>query len=135
MPNIKNLIKLTKEREKNYVKINLLFIFVFLNIWDFVANHEFFNGMILGIFLFGPAVFLWFVGKIRLVALVTLISILEFVMMAIFIAEGFELGGSATYLKSIFWAPYLAMAGLNGYWGLKVYSDYREKNVRKSESI
>ena len=48
-------------------------------------------------------------------------------MIGVFLAEGFELGGLESTLKSIFWLPYLVMAAINGYWGLKIYSDYREK--------
>jgi len=49
------------------------------------------------------------------------------VVMLVFVAEGFELGGVATTLKSIFWLPYLLMAGANGFWGLKIYSEHREE--------
>ena len=122
-----SLLKWSKEREQNYVKVNLLFIFIFLNIWDFAVNKTFFNGMVLGVLMFGPAIFLWIVGTVRAAALITLISIFEFVVMAIFIAEGFELGGIGSTLKSIFWLPYLIMAGFNSFWGLKIYSKYRER--------
>lgn len=124
---IKSFLKLTNDRERNYVKANLLFIFIFLNIWDFAVNRSFFNGMILGILMFAPTVFLWFVGTVRATAFVTLISILEFVIIAIFLAEGFELGGISVTPKTIFWLPYLVMAGVNGFWGLKIYSQYRER--------
>ena len=122
-----SLLKWSKEREQNYVKVNLLFIFIFLNIWDFVVNRAIFNGMVLGVLMFGPAIFLWIVGTVRAAALITLISIFEFVVMAVFIAEGFELGGIGSTLKSIFWLPYLVMAGFNSFWGLKIYSKYRER--------
>src|SRR3989344_8341069 len=89
--------------EKNLVKINLLFIFVFLNLWDFAISREFFNGMVLGLVMFGPTAFLWLVGTMRATVLVTLISIFEFAMILIFVLEGFELGGTATTLKSVFW--------------------------------
>jgi len=59
-----------------------------------------------------------------------LISIFEFAMILIFVLEGFELGGAATTLKSIFWIPYLLMAGVNGFWGLKIYSEHREKKTK-----
>lgn len=114
---------------KNLFKINLIFIFVFLNIWDFLINRAFFNGMVLGILMFGPNVFLWIVGTVRAAALVTLISILEFTTIAIFIAEGFELAGLAVTMKSLFWLSYLFIAGFNGFWGLKIYSQYREKKL------
>ena len=116
--------------EKNLVKINLLFIFVFLNLWDFAISREFFNGMVLGLVMFGPTAFLWLVGTMRATVLVTLISIFEFAMILIFVLEGFELGGTATTLKSVFWIPYLLMAGVNGFLGLKIYSESREKVIR-----
>src|SRR3989338_9127010 len=132
---IKQFFKLTKDRERNYVKVNLLFIFVFLNIWDFAVNRSFFNGMILGVFIFGPATFLWFVNTVRATAFITLISVLEFVTIAIFLAEGFELGGISVTPKTIFWLPYLVAAGVNGFWGLKIYSNYREKQLGSGSSI
>ena len=122
-----SFLKLTKDRERNYVKINLIFIFIFLNIWDFAVNRSFFNGMILGILMFAPAVFLWFVSTVRATAFVTLISIVEFVIIAIFLAEGFELGGISVTPKTIFWLPYLVAAGVNGFWGLTIYSQFRER--------
>ena len=120
-------IKIQGKFEKNLVKINLLFIIVFLNLWDFVVSREFLNGMVLGIVMFGPTTFLWLVGTLRAAALVTLISIFEFFLMAVFVLEGFELGGTATTLKSVFWLPYLIMTAVNGFWGLKLYSEQREK--------
>lgn len=113
--------------EKNLAKINLIFIFVFLNIWDFLVSREFFNGMVLGLLMFGPAAFLWFVATVRAAAMVTLISLFEFVVMLVFVLEGFELSGTEATLKSLFWLPYLLMAGVNGFWGLKIYSQWREK--------
>ena len=125
-------IKIYGRFERSLAKINLFFIFIFLNIWDFLVSREFFNGMILGLAMFGPSVFLWFVGTVRAAALVTLISIFEFGVMTVFVLEGFELGGAATSLKSIFWVPYLLMAAVNGFWGLKIYSEYREKKAKKA---
>ena len=125
-------IKIYGRFERSLAKINLFFIFIFLNIWDFLVSREFFNGMILGLAMFGPSVFLWFVGTVRAAALVTLISIFEFGVMTVFVLEGFELGGAATSLKSIFWVPYLLMAAVNGFWGLKIYSEYREKTAKKA---
>jgi len=123
-------IKIQGKFEKNLVKINLLFIIIFLNIWDFAVSREFLNGMVLGIVMFGPAVFLWLVGTLRATVLLTLISIFEFAMILIFVLEGFELGGTATTLKSVFWIPYLLMAGVNGFWGLKIYSEARERKAK-----
>ena len=62
--NFKESLKFTKNLEMNLVKTNLIFIFVFLNIWDFVISRGFLNGMILGILMFGPTAFLWFIGTV-----------------------------------------------------------------------
>ena len=123
---IKSSLKFSNKIEQNLVKINLLFVFVFLNLWDFLISREFFNGMVLGILMFGPPTFLWIVGTTRAAALVTLISIFEFAVLGVFVLEGFELGGAATTVKSVFWLPYLLMAVVNGFWGLKIYSEHRE---------
>lgn len=125
-----SLFKFSGKFEKNLPKINLLFIFIFLNIWDFVISREVLNGMVLGILMFGPAAFLWFIGTVRAVAVVTLISIFEFTVMAVFVAESFQLSGAETTAKSIFWLPYLIMASVNGFWGLKIYSAWREKRQK-----
>ncbi|OGD95103.1 hypothetical protein A3F02_03395 [Candidatus Curtissbacteria bacterium RIFCSPHIGHO2_12_FULL_38_9b] len=114
--------------KNNLFKIHLLFIFIFLNIWDYAVNRTFFNGMVLGLIMFGPSSFLWFIGTVRAAALITLVSIFEFTMMMVFSLEGFGLSGaSVTTLKSLFWLPYLLMAGINSFLGLKIYSEYREK--------
>lgn len=131
---LRPFFKFSGKFEKNLTKINLVFIFIFLNIWDFVLNRIFFNGMVLGILMFSPAVFLWYIGKFRAVVLLTILSIFEFVVMLVFVLEGFELGGSATGVKSLFWVPYLLMAAVNGFWGLKIYSEYREKKMGKAFS-
>ena len=117
---IKNLIK-------NKAKFNLLFVLVFLNIWDFAVNQDFFNGMVMGIVMFLPAVFFWFIGTVRAAAVVTLISLFEFTVLSVFIIDGLSAG-----LKSVFWIPYLAMAGLNLSWGLKIYTNYRKKRKGKN---
>ena len=128
---LKSTFDFSGKFEKNLTKINLFFIFIFLNIWDFVVSRELFNAMILGLVMFGPAAFLWLVGNIRAIALLTLISIFEFTVMLIFVLEGFQLGGLDTTLKSIFWLPFLLMAAVNGFWGLKIYSEAKEKVVKK----
>lgn len=130
MVNIKTVLKFSGRFEKNLAKINLLFIVVFLNIWDFALSREFFNGMVLGLVMFGPAIFLWLVGNIRAIALITLVSVFEFMMLLVFILEGFQTGGTNTTLKSLFWTPYLLMAGFNGFWGLKIYSEFREREQK-----
>lgn len=115
---------------KKFVKINFLFILIFLNIWDFLLTGAFFNAMVMGLVLFGPVAALWFWGVFRAVVVLTLVSILEFTLMAIFLVEGLELGGLASTLKSLFWLPYLVMAGLNGFWGLSIYYKYRESKSK-----
>lgn len=128
MTTLSKFFELEGTLPKRLTRVNLLFILVFLNFWDFVINRTFFNGMAIGIIMFGPSLFLWYLGKLRAVVLLTLISIFEFMVMLVFVLEGFELGGSATTLKSIFWVPYLVMAGVNGFVGLKIYSERKEKN-------
>ena len=118
MKRLKSVFVWSKKREKNYVKINLIFIFIFLNIWDFAVNRVFFNGMVLGILMFGPAAFLWLIGTFRAIALIILISFFEFMVMLIFIGEGLELGGVG--LKGVFWGGDLGGRGLNRLWGVKV---------------
>ncbi len=114
--------KWVSEKERIYLWLNLLFIFVFLNVWDFALNGTFFNGMILGLVMFGPISFLWFLKRFRAVVLVTLVSLFEFMAMLVFVWEGFALSGVGYSSKSIFWIVYLAAAGINLYWGLSIYS-------------
>ncbi|MBI2327034.1 hypothetical protein HYU92_01840 [Candidatus Curtissbacteria bacterium] len=128
--NLRALFKLTGKRKMNLLKINLLFIFIFLNIWDFVISREFINGMAFGLVMFGPVAFLWFMGTIKSVALLTLISIFEFTLLSIILVEGFELGQGIT-AKSLFWSPYFLMAAVNGFWGLKIYSEFKEEKELK----
>lgn len=116
--------------ERKLFKLNLLFVFVFLNVWDFVVNHTFFNAMTIGAIMFAPSMFLWFVGNLRAVVLLTLISLLEFFVMLVFVLEGFELSGTATTLKSAFWLPYFAMSGVNAFVGLKLYTQFKEKLLK-----
>lgn len=105
-----------------YLRLNIIFIFIFANIWDFALNRSFFNGMVIALLMFGPAVFFWFVGNLRSMAVLTLYSIFEFIVMLVFVAEGLELGGKATILKAIFWLPYLVLAGFNSFWALGIYT-------------
>ncbi|OGD86717.1 hypothetical protein A2164_03575 [Candidatus Curtissbacteria bacterium RBG_13_35_7] len=134
MKRFKVIFKFLIKSEKKLAQINLLFIFIFLIIWDFINNKQFFNAMTIGMVLFGPATFLWFVGTVRAAALIVLVSIFEFMVLLIFVAEGFELGGVESTLKSIFWIPYLLMAGINGFWGLKIYSECRENRITRHNS-
>lgn len=116
---------------KILLKLNLAFVFIFLNIWDYAVNRDFFNGMILGMLMFSPAIFLWFIGTIRAAALITLISTLEFLVLAVFLFQGLELSGFRGFLESSFWLPYLIVAGINGFLGLKIYSEYREQKEKQ----
>lgn len=110
------------------LQINLLFVLVFLNIWDYVTSKELFNAMVLGIFIFGVPMILWFWGSFRAVMLNTLVSILESVILVVFIMQSFELAGFSTGVsKSLFWFPYLLLAIFNAVWGLRIYSKNKEK--------
>lgn len=109
--------------------MNLIFIFGFLNVWDFSINKILFNGMALGAIMFLPIVFLWYLERFRATVLLTLISIFEFMVMAVFVWEGFELGGAAYTPKSLFWIPFLVAAGFNGFLGLNIYSKVKQKSL------
>ena len=134
MKRFKVIIKFANSTEKRLTQINLIFIFVFLVIWDYANNGQFLNAMSIGVVMFGPMTVLWFLGSLRAIALLVLVSIFQFVVMLVFIAEGFELAGLDSTIKSIFWIPYLVMAGVNGFWGLKIYSGIREKKITKNDS-
>lgn len=119
--------------KQKILRTNLLFIFIFLNIWEFILAREIFNGMILGIVIFGPVAFLWFMKTLRAAMLATAVSIFEAVILAVFVIEGFEFGGAAATLKSLFWVPYLAMAAVNMMVGLMIYGDFKAKKVKKTK--
>ena len=120
-------------RRGTILKINLLFIFVFSNIWEFVLTGELFNGMILSFFLFGPSVFLWYVKSVRAAMLVTLISIFEVTLLVVFISQGFALVGLVASVKLISWLPYLIMAGFNAIVGLRVYARHKVGKIKRGE--
>jgi len=111
-----------------YLKANLVFIFVFLNLWDFFVNRIIFNSMIVGVFMFGLTTFLWLFGSVWAATLITLVSVLEFAVMLIFMGEGLALGGTTFSLKSAFFLPFLVWSGVNAYWGLKTYYNFKERN-------
>lgn len=119
--------------KRNLALLNAVFIFIFLNIWDYLLSRDILNAMITGIFMFGPSMVLWFIAKIKGEILITLISIFEFVVMLVFVLEGFQLAGVANTTKAIFWVPFLLMAGVNSFWGLKFYSEHREKLEKKAK--
>ena len=115
---------------QKYAKKNLIFIFLVLNVWEFAISRVIFNAMFIGLVLFGPVTFLWYLNRFRAVVLLTVISILEFMMMLVFLWEGFELNGLSLSLKSIFWVPFLGIAGVNATWGLNIYSKKTQKEGR-----
>lgn len=123
------LLKLSGKFEKDLFQINLLFIFIFINIWDYIVSRQLINGMVIGVLMFGPSALLWLIGTIRAIALLTLVSIFEFLVILVFVLEGLQLSGAGLTLKTIFWVPYLLVAGINGFWGLKIYSENREKKL------
>lgn len=112
---------------RNFAIANILFVFVFLNIWDLAINKILFNGMAVGAVLFLPVVFLWYLDRFRATVLLTIISIFEFMVMFVFVWEGFELSGVGYSTKSIFWVPFLLAAGLNAFLGLNIYSKVKKK--------
>lgn len=111
------------------VVVNLLFVFVFLNIWEFALSREFINGMVLGVLIFGPITFLWFIKSLKSAMLATLLSIFEVTILSVFVVEGFEFGGALATLKSLYWAPYLLMAFVNVIVGLRIYNAYKNAVV------
>lgn len=121
---------------QNWVfKLNVLFVFVFLNIWDYVTSGEVINGMVLGIFMFAVPTALWLIRDFRVAMLNTFISIIEFTMLFIFMMQSFEIGGAMNgAYKSLFWLPYLLLAGFNAYCGLRIYSKNKAKFEKKLEA-
>lgn len=116
-------------------KANVIFVFVFLNIWDFVTSREIFNAMVLGLFMFTIPAILWLSRDFKIVMLNTLISIMEFVTLLVFVMQSFEIGGAMNGAsKSLFWMPYLLLAGFNAFWGLRIYSK-NKKRVEKRLKI
>lgn len=113
------------------LKTNLIFIFIFLNVWEFILSRELFNGMIFGLLMFGPVAFLWFMKTLRASMLATFVSIFEVTILSVFVIEGFEFGGALAAVKSVYWLPYLAMATVNMVVGLKIYADFKEKRTKK----
>ncbi len=116
--------------ERKILKTNLLFIFVFLNVWEFILSRELFNGMIFGLLMFGPVAFLWFLKTLRASMLATFISVFEVTVLAVFATEGFEFGGALAAAKSIYWVPYLAMAIINMIVGLRIYAKFKESKPK-----
>lgn len=118
--------------KRNLALLNVVFILVFLNLWDFLLSREILNAMMIGVFMFAPIAVLWFIGRLRSEVLITLISIFELVVMLVFVLQGFSLSELDLSSKTIFWIPFLVVAGFNSIWGLKFYSEYRESLSRNS---
>lgn len=121
-----NLGKFFKKARFSIFKFNLIFVFVFLNIWDFIISRQLFNAMVLGVVMFGPVTFLWSVKSFKAYMLATLYSIFLSSMLAVFFVEGYEPGAS-WFLKMSFWLPYLVIAIVNAFWGLRIYSKHKAK--------
>lgn len=119
-------LKLFGKSRSNIVKFNLIFVFIFLNIWDFVISREFLNAMVLGIVMFGPVTVLWFVNSFKVSMLATLYSIFLTTVLSVFFIEGYQ-GGAGWFLKISFWSPYLVVAFVNAFWGLRIYSKHKIK--------
>lgn len=119
--------------KRKILKTNLIFIFVFLNIWEFILSRELFNGMIFGLVMFGPIAFLWFLKTLRASMLATFISVFEVTVLSVFVIEGFEFGGALAAAKSIYWIPYLVMAVGNMVVGLKIYGSFKSRGVKKTK--
>ena len=111
---------------KDIFAANLLFIFVFLNLWDLAISHRIFNAMAIGVFIFsGPAV-LWLIGKLWAIAIVTLVSFMEVLIIAVMLLQGIQISGADITLKTIFFAPFLVMACINMVLGLRFYTKGRK---------
>lgn len=123
---MKKQLKFFGKIGSNIVKFNLVFVFVFLNVWDFIISRQLFNAMVLGVVMFGPVTILWAIKTFKASMLATLYSIFLSSMLAVFFVEGYEPGAS-WFLKMSFWLPYLIVAVINAFWGLRIYSKYRTK--------
>lgn len=110
------------------VKFNLLFVLVFLNIWDFMISREFLNASVLGIIMFAPATILWVIDSFKAAMLGTLYSLFLAAVLAVFFIEGYE-SEVGWFFKISFWLPYLAAAVVNAVWGLRIYGKYKRKAV------
>lgn len=118
--------ELLKNNRLNIVKFNLIFVFVFLNIWDFIISRQLFNAMVLGVVMFGPVIFLWSVKSFKVSMLATLYSISLSSILTVFFVEGYE-AGAGWFLKIIFWFPYLIVGFINAFWGLRIYSKHKTR--------
>ncbi|MBI3342266.1 hypothetical protein HY024_04040 [Candidatus Curtissbacteria bacterium] len=117
-------------------KLNIIFVVVFLNVWDYLTSGELINGMVLGFFMFGIPMVLWLIKDFRAAMANTFLSIMEFATLLVFMVQSFEIGGAANgAYKSLFWLPYLLLAGFNAYVGLRIYSKNKAKVERRIEKL
>ncbi len=124
-------MKLNLLSRRKILKTNLVFILVFLVIWELLLSGELFNGMIFGLMLFGPVAFLWYLDKIRASMIATLVSVFEVTILAVFLVESIQFGGAAATVKSIYWIPYFAMAVINTIVGLRIYKQSFSANRQR----
>jgi len=117
------------KKPKDIVIVNVLFVIVFLNAWDIAISHKIFNSMAIGIFLFSPPAILWLVSKIWSIALLTLISFVQFIMISVLLLQGIEVSGIGITSKTIFFTPFLVMNILNMVWGLKFYTNFKTRKA------
>lgn len=115
-----------KKKKESILRFNLIFIFIFLNIWDYAISRQLFNAMILGIVMFAPLTFLWSIKSFKISMLATLYAIFLSSTLAVFFVEGYE-AGTGWILKISFWLPYLVVAIVNAFWGLQIYSKHKAK--------
>ncbi len=123
-----SLLKLKSPKE--IFVLNLLFVFIFLNVWDLLISHKIFNAMAMGMFIFAPSLILWIFGKTWSVALVTLVSLIQFIILGVLILQGMQISGTDITLKTVFFAPFLLMAGVNMILGLSIYTKKVEAKTR-----
>lgn len=121
--------KLFKKLKLDIVRINLIFVFVFLNIWDVIISRQLFNAMVLGIVMLAPVTILWSIKSFKASMLATMYAIFLSSVLTVFFVEGYE-PGTGWFIKMSFWLPYLAVMVINAFWGLRIYSKYKSKLKR-----
>ncbi len=121
--------KFVKRSNLDIVRFNLVFVFIFLNIWDVIISRQLFNAMVLGIVMMAPTTILWTVKSFKASMLATLYSIFLSSVLTVFFVEGYE-AGTGWFIKISFWLPYLAVSMINAFWGLRIYSKYKAKLKR-----
>lgn len=124
-----NLSKLFKKTKIDIVRFNLIFVFIFLNIWDVIISRQLFNAMVLGVVMLAPVTILWTIKSFKASMLATMYAIFLSSVLSVFFVEGFE-PGTGWFIKISFWLPYLAVSIINAFWGLRIYSRYKSKLKR-----